>query len=119
MAKLHPYLLVVSVLAASTLLAQSKRPLNLDDLAQIREVSDAQISPDGQWVAYVVSTTDVKQDKTHSHIWLASYDGKVDRQFTFSPDSESSPRWSPNGKYLAFVSGRPGAAKGKQIWLME
>ena len=107
------------LLAASSGFPQSKRPLKLDDLARMREVSDPQISPDGKWVAYVVGATDVKEDKSPTHIWVASYDGKEDRQFTFSQDSESSPRWSPDGKYLAFISGRPGAAKHDQVWLMD
>lgn len=119
MVKLHPHPLVVILLTASSLLAQGKRPLKLDDLARIREVSDPQISPDGQWIAYLVGTTEAKEDKSPTHVWVASYDGKVDRQFTFSQDSESSPRWSPDGKYLAFISGRPGAAKHDQVWLMD
>src|SRR5881397_3181370 len=75
----------------------ARRPLKLDDVARLREVRDPQISPDGQWVAYVVSTVDVKEDKTDSHVWEVSFDGKSERQMTRGPESESSPRWSPDG----------------------
>ncbi|MBV8205469.1 MAG: S9 family peptidase [Acidobacteria bacterium] len=111
--------LVFLLVAAPAVFAQTKRPIQLDDLARIQEVRDPQISPDGQWIAYVVGTTDAKEDKSSAHIWIASYDGKTDRQITFSQESESSPRWSPDGHYLAFTSGRPGPAKGSQVWLMD
>ncbi|MBO0726895.1 MAG: S9 family peptidase, partial [Blastocatellia bacterium] len=74
---------------------------------------------DGQWVAYVVSTIDVKEDKASSHIWMISFDGKTERQMTSSQESESSPRWSPDGRYLSFTSSRPGPAKGNQVWLLD
>lgn len=96
----------------------ARRPLNLDDLAKLREVRDPQCSPDGQWVAYTVSTIDAKEDKSSGHVWMISYDGKTDRQVTSSTNSESSPRWSPDGKYLSFTSSRPGKAKGSQVWLL-
>jgi dipeptidyl aminopeptidase/acylaminoacyl peptidase len=117
--KLFPVLLLI-LLSVTALLAQTARhPIKLDDIARLRDVRDPQISPDGQWVAYVVSTIDVKEDKSVSHIWMISYDGKNDRQITFSQDSESAPRWSSDGKYLSFTSSRPGKAKGSQVWLLD
>src|SRR6266542_5415125 len=99
-----PLLTLLAVLITTTILpAQSaRRPLKLDDLARLRDVRDPQISPDGQWIAYVVSTVDTKEDKSNTHLWTVGYDGKNDRQITFSQDSESAPRWSPDGKYLSF-----------------
>jgi dipeptidyl aminopeptidase/acylaminoacyl peptidase len=110
---------LIILLSAAALYAQpARRPFKLDDLARLREVRDPQCSPDGQWVAYTVSTIDAKEDKSSGHVWMISYDGKTDRQVTSSNDSESSARWSPDGKYLSFTSSRPGKTKGNQVWLL-
>src|SRR6266487_7022060 len=114
--------LLVNVLLAVALSGQTARhPLKLDDLARFHNVNDPQISPDGQLIAYTVSTIDTKEDKSNTHIWMVGYDGKNDRQITFSNDSESSPRWSPDGKYLSFTSSRSGktGVRGSQVWLLD
>ena len=106
------------LLAAAPALAQSKRPLNVDDLYNLKEVRDPQRSPDGKWVAYAVTRAIKETDKNDTDLWMVSWDGQQQIQLTSGPDGESSPRWSPDNKYLAFVSSRQGA-KGGQIWLLN
>jgi len=113
--------LALALLLASVAFAQtpSARPIKIDDMHAFHEVRDAQISPDGKWVAYSVSSVDVAGDKSDTDIWMASWDGKQQVRMTSSPESENAPRWSPDGRYLSFLSGRPGKARGSQVWLLD
>ncbi len=107
----------IALLSAVPALAQ-KRPLSPDDVYNIKDVRDPQRSPDGKWVAYVVARAIKDTDKNDSDIWMASWDGTQEIQLTSSPENESQPRWSPDNKYVSFVSSRQGAKTG-QLWLMN
>ena len=109
---------LIALLACPAFALAQKRALTVDDIYNVRDVRDPQRSPDGKWVAFTVSRADKEADKNDSNVWMASWDGTQEIQLTSSPDSESSPRWSPDNKYLAFVSSRQGA-KGGQVWLMN
>ncbi|MGD0774435.1 MAG: S9 family peptidase [Candidatus Solibacter sp.] len=105
---------------ASLLFSQpARRALKIDDMHRFHEVRDAQISPDGKWVAYTVNTVDTVADKGDTDVWIASWDGTEHLRMTTSPESETAPRWSPDGRWLAFLSSRPGKAKGNQVWLLD
>jgi len=105
--------------AADTVVpASSKRPLRPADIYRLPAVSDPQLSPDGKWVAYTVTTVDSIKDKRTSAIWMIGTDGSQDLRMTNSPEGESRPRWSPDGKYLSFLSSRQ-ESKGSQVWLMD
>jgi len=98
--------------------AQAKRPLRSSDLYLLKDVRGPELSPDGNWVAYTVTTVDSAKDKSDNDIWMTSWDGATTIRVTSSPESETSPRWSPDGRYLAFLSGRQ-EGKGAQIWLLD
>jgi len=95
-----------------------KKKLQPGDLYKLKSVSDPVLSPEGQWVAYVVTSIDSAKDKRNSDIWMVSLDGQQTMQLTNSPDGETSPNWSPDGRYLSFVSSRFGLKKS-QVWIMD
>lgn len=96
-------------------MAQTKRPIAVDDLYKLNYVEDPQISPDGKWIAFVRVTVDKGDNGYKRNIWMSTAEGQSKpRQLTRS-GKDSSPRWSPDSNTLAFVSGRDGKP---QIYLL-
>jgi dipeptidyl aminopeptidase/acylaminoacyl peptidase len=119
--KLGPCLLLAfTLLAMPAAIAQQPaggRPITVDDLFRLRGVEDAQIGPDAQWVAYTVRSSSLREDKREERIWMVRFSGGDAIPMTAEHVSSSHPRWSPDGKYLAFLSARD---EGKtQIWLLN
>ena len=97
----------------------AKHPFSLDDIAKLVRIGSPSISPDGQWTAYSVTTTDTKADHSVTRLWKVSWDGKQVVELTHDSESANAPRWSPDGKQLAFLSSRPGKAPGSQVWAID
>ncbi len=105
-----------------------RRLFQPEDIHRIKDVGDIAVSPDGEWVAYSVSTTNVDKDEDVSDLFMVNWDGSTRIQLTHTEDSsEGSPRFSPDGKYLAFITSRTDGKseesddpKSKsQVWLMN
>jgi len=96
------------------LLAQ-KREITFDVYIALKTVSDPQLSPDGKWVAYTVSTPSLQDNRNVSRVWVVEVATGKSRQLTGGPGSDRQPRWSPDGKTLAFISTREG---GAQVWVL-
>jgi dipeptidyl aminopeptidase/acylaminoacyl peptidase len=93
------------------------RNITIDDYFQIRDVGQPELSPDGQWVAYTVRTKMLKEDKNETRIWMVSTHGGEPLPMSAEGVSSGHPRWSPDGKFLAFTSSRNGGKS--QVWLLN
>ena len=111
--------LLASFLCATAATATERRTLTPDDINALREVDDPQVSPDGDSVAYTVRTADLVKDKRITHLWMASWDGQRTLQLTQGEHSEHTPRWSPDGKYVSFLTARGGDEEPEQVWLLD
>jgi dipeptidyl aminopeptidase/acylaminoacyl peptidase len=98
------------------LFLSAAQPAKLDDLFRIRNVEEARISPAGDRVAYVLSEIDLAKNAIRSSIWLAKTAGGPPLKLTAGPGRDETPRWSPDGRQMAFISDRDGS---NQIWLID
>lgn len=113
MKKIFLFLLLCHAISAT-----AQRVLTPSDIYSFSTISDPQVSPDGKWIAYVLSTPDSAKDKSDTDIWMINWDGKESVKLTASKEGESRPRWTPDGKYLSFISSRY-ETKSSQIWRLD
>ena len=89
--------------------------ISSNDFYHIKNISDCQISPDGKYIAYIIKKIDKESNKYYSNIWIIAAKGGDPVQLTMRRSKDTYPRWSPDSKYLSFVSNRSGK---NQIWLI-
>ena len=108
---------LITILGMTATVATAARPMQVDDLFKFLRVSDAQISPDGFWIAYVVTKVDLDANKSSSNLWLADVVGKnPPKRLTSTDKKDRHPRWSPDGKRILFESSRSGET---QLWTID
>jgi len=110
---------VISVLAAGSAFAQAAtKPFTVEDLVRLKRVSDPQASPDGRYVAFVLSETDMDANKRRTDLWLVDLAARESsiRRLTQNAANDNSPRWSADGRTLYFISTRSGSA---QVWRLQ
>ena len=91
------------------------RPLTVEDLLKVKQVADPQVSPDGKWIVHELSVHDEATRSNNVDLWLVPVEGGEPRRLTTTPGADTHPRWSPDGKTIAFTSSRGGSS---QIYLL-
>ncbi|HYY57151.1 MAG TPA: S9 family peptidase [Pyrinomonadaceae bacterium] len=107
---------LLAAAAASASAQQTGRRLTVDELLKVRRVADPQVSPDGRMIAFTITDPDKAANKSRTQIYLIPMEGGEPRALTSGEQSSESPRWSPDGKRLAFISARDGQS---QVWTVD
>src|SRR5690348_8610534 len=116
---LRALLILCLVSSGISLGAAPAHLLKPEDFAAIRDVDEPNFSPDGERAVYVVGTVDLTKDKQPKNLWLANWDGSESRALTFGENQQTHPRWSPDGKWIAFLSGRGDEHDNDQLWILS
>lgn len=110
--------ILLQLLMVLNVTGQDKRPLSPQDIYRLQTPSAIQVSPDGGWILYRISKADSVKDKFSSDLWMTNWDGTEHIQLTFDVSGESGAKWSPDGRYISFISKR-GDDKYGQVYLLD
>ncbi len=115
----YPFVLSFAFVLASTLLttAQSARhPMTFEDMMQMKRLGDTAVSPDGQWLAYGVTTVHLDQNSKTAELWLQRIKGGEPQKLSVGQPGDGGLQFSTDGKRILFLSSREG---GQQVWLAD
>lgn len=105
------YILIILLTFSQIIFAQSKRPLEIDDIFRFKRISQTSLSPDNKSVAFVVTEFSMEENRGNSDLWLLNLNDNSLKRLTNTPYSENSPVWFPDSKKLFFVSTKTGTAQ--------
>lgn len=103
---------------AMTAALAAKRPLEVDDFDRLQSVESLGCSKDGSWIAYTVESSDLESDERTSSVWMTDFAGRTDLRLTAAGESASNPEFSPDGRYVSFLSARK-ADRKTQLYLLD
>jgi len=113
---LRRFLTISLLLLGTFAFGQAKRPFTFEDMMALKRVAEPAVSPDGKWVAFSAVTVNLEQNTRKPHIYVVPISGGEAKQLIDDGPGEDRPRWSPDGKRLAFLSTRDG---GSQVWVAD
>jgi dipeptidyl aminopeptidase/acylaminoacyl peptidase len=108
--------MLLPVLSLLAIAAPAKHAFTVDDMLAMQRISEADVSPDGRRVAFTVRDTDFEANRGRTDVWLADVEGTSARRMTTDPGSDSSAQFSPDGKWIYFLSSR---SESSQVWRLS